>query len=167
VFHLDESNSSQTERIVLGLVNLAEKKKSLVNNIFKLTVNYFAATEAPIEHKAERLFRLLENRQSIIDEVNQIDDKISGHHERLQLLGISENRLGKYPSWRNFVMLNEDTRDLLLEVQKSGVALNNDLMELNETLSTGLKEVQLNKQRLKSYTAPSNQLSGAFVDKKK
>ncbi len=148
------------------LLQYTGQKKQLASELLKITKEKISDLESIPENNTEYMenfHRFLDKRQSIIEEINHIDNMINNLKDTV-LPNPVEDR--EKPANEVF-QLEEQIRNLFTETFTMDRELREHLLKIKSTTLEHLQTVRAGKKSVSTYTKLPRQVQGFFVDKKK
>ena len=151
------------------MTGLLGKKKQMLHEMLELTK---AQTEVIAAESLDKLQKLVEDKQSVIDRIDELDDEFTGHMEKLKsAVGINKLEdidVSRFPEAKRLKQAVSEVLDLVREI--SGIEKINSVKskKLLEQLGSQIQKINQGKKINNAYNRQN--AAGAtsfFLDKKK
>ncbi len=156
------------KELIHNLIKLLDTKKVYFDQILDITNNQKVDIET---NEADNLLELVNEKQQVIDKVDQIDNAFSVQLEllkkNLNVDSLEKVDFVKYPELK---ILKQKVKNIMettgnvmiLEKENSTKA-----EEIFEKIKSELKNIKRGKVSLKAYDRPVDNIDGIYLDKKK
>lgn len=156
------------EQYVERMINILQKKKELLQDILVLTESQ---TKVINEDSLEELRRLIDGKQSKIDDIDKLDEEFRVYFQRLKtalkITRLDELNASSLPGAR---LLKEATGDILGLIKRIGLlekSNNQKGQQLLDSLKGEIKKMNLSKKANSAYVPKPFNIPSYFIDKKK
>lgn len=160
---MDNGNSTITE-----LLDLIDKKRQLFDSIMEITLEQKKDIE---ENQANNIEELVGKKQSVIDNIDEIDRTFSGLLEllkkQLKVSSLEDVDFTKYPALKILKLKVEGIMSSAQNIMKIEESNKEKLTSIMNELKKEMKQMSVGRKSIKAYETPVFNNDGIYIDKKK
>jgi hypothetical protein len=160
---MDNVNSMITELLIL-----IDRKKQLFDDIMEITLQQKSDIE---KNAAVNIEELVNEKQTMIDSVDEIDRTFSGLVEllkkQLQVDSLEKADLAKYPELKAIKPKVEEIMSLAQKIMEIELSNKEKLTSIMDEMKKEMRQMSVGRRSIKAYEGPAINNDGIFVDKKK
>ena len=157
-----------TNGIIVQLIKLIDKKAELFDKIMEMTLEQKKDID---ENAANKIEKLVNKKQSIIESVDEIDksfsEKLNMLKKQLKVNTLDEIDFLKYPEMRNLKLKVEEIMSMAQDIMCIEESNKKKLIVIMDGLKKEIKQINVGKKSIKAYEKPNINNDGIYIDKKK
>ena len=154
--------------IIVQLMELIDQKAELFSKIMEVTLEQKKDIE---ENAANKIEKLVSQKQSVIDSIDEIDKSFSERFnllkKQLKVNTLEEVDFTKYPELRNLKLKVEEIMSIAQEIMHIEESNKKKLTAIMNDLKKEIKQINVGKKSIKAYENPIINNDGIYIDKKK
>ena len=154
--------------IIVQLMELIDQKAELFSKIMEVTLEQKKDIE---ENAANKIEKLVSQKQSVIDNIDEIDKSFSERFnllkKQLKVNTLEEVDFTKYPELRNLKLKVEEIMSIAQEIMHIEESNKKKLTAIMNDLKKEIKQINVGKKSIKAYEKPIINNDGIYIDKKK
>lgn len=156
-----------SKELIKDLELIIEKKYELFYELYEITLNQ---REDIQNNQGDHIEVLIENKQKVIDRIDQLDESFLKGYEilrkELQLDALKNIDDRRYPELKNIKFSVEKIMELARQTMELEKANKEQLEEIFQKVKSELKHVNVGKRSLKAYAPTYINNDGIYIDKK-
>jgi hypothetical protein len=153
---------------VAELVDLLDKKSKLFDTIMEITLEQKKDMD---ENAANNIEKLVNQKQSIIESVDEIDksfsEKLNLMKRELKVNTLEEIDFSKYPEMKNLKLKVVEIVSVAQDIMGIEESNKKKLIVLMNGLKKEINQINAGKKSIKAYEKPNINNDGIYIDKKK
>lgn len=153
---------------VAELIDLLDKKSKLFDTIMEITLEQKKDID---ENAANNIEKLGNQKQSIIESVDEIDksfsEKLNLMKRELKVNTLEEIDFSKYPEMKNLKLKVVEIVSVAQDIMGIEESNKKKLVELMNGLKKEINQIKAGKKSIKAYEKPNINNDGIYIDKKK
>lgn len=157
-----------TNSVLTELLRLLDSKKQLYDDIKKITLEQKKDIE---ENAADKIVRLVEKKQSIIDSIDEIDKSFSKEFnlmkKQLKVNTLEEVDFTKYPELKILKLKVEEIMSMAQNIMLIEESNKEKLTQIMNEMKKEINHINIGKKSVKAYEKPTINNDGIYIDKKK
>lgn len=159
---------NNVDLMISELISMTNRKKQLFDDIMQLTLEQKRDIE---ENKAENIQELINNKQEIIDIIDQEDEIFSKKFDSLKsainVESIENADFTKYPALKELKLKVGAIMPYAKEIMAIEESNRDKLNVLLSGLKMEMKHISLGKKSIMAYERPTIYNDGIYIDQKK
>lgn len=153
---------------VAELIDLLDKKSKLFDTIMEITLEQKKDID---ENAANNIEKLGNQKQSIIESVDEIDksfsEKLNLMKRELKVNTLEEIDFSKYPEMKNLKLKVVEIVSVAQDIMGIEESNKKKLIVLMNGLKKEINQIKAGKKSIKAYEKPNINNDGIYIDKKK
>ena len=154
--------------IIIQLLDLINNKKQQFDSIMEITLQQKKDIE---ENEAKRIEEFLDQKQTVINSVDEIDKAFSERFgllkKQLNVNTLEEVDIAKYPMMKILKFKVEEIMSLAKKIMQIEESNKEKLTLMMIELKTEMKKLNVGKKSIKAYESPIINNDGIYIDRKK
>lgn len=157
-----------TEKYMERLIDILKKKHVLLRSILSLTKAQYSHIN---EDSVEKLQKLIDEKQHVIDDINKLDDEFDIYFSRLKtnlkINSLDELNAAGIEGAKHLKEITAEIINLIMEISEMEKENRQKSKELLDILGEEIKKINQGKKVSATYTSKPINIPAYFIDKKK
>jgi hypothetical protein len=153
---------------ITQLIELIDRKRKLYDSIMEITIEQKKDIE---ENAAAGMEALINRKQTVINEIDEIDRVFSGLlgllKKQLDVNSLEEADLAKYPTLKALKLKVGEIMSLGQNIMEVEVSNKEKLVAIMNAMKKEMKQMSVGRKSIKAYETPVINNDGIYIDKKK